>query len=414
MPKPFRLIPVIVLLIALSGCSLSAASRTQDSAPVRPDAGIFAEDNTAAATAETTALPTPAPTATPAPTSTPTPTPTPVPTEKNIVISFAGDCTLGQDTGLEGNSNSFAQVVGTDYKYPFKNTLDILGQDDMTLVNFEGTLTDSNSPREKEFTFKGPLDYVNILTEGSVEAVNLANNHSFDYWQTGLTDTENTLDSAGIKWSLDANYAIYETNGVKIGMAGFCFPWELQPIYDAIDYLRSEGCEIVIISVHAGVEKMYEPEAAQVNMAHAILDYGADIYVGHHPHRLQPIEEYNGKYILYSLSNFTFGGQPNLTDKDTAIVQCTFTISLATDQVTGYKLHVIPFSMTTTFPGNDYCPSPYDKDSDGYKSVMEKLNWSDEMEDPAGTADPAATATPAGTATPAATADPAGTVTPSP
>ena len=181
MPKPFRLIPVIVLLIALSGCSLSAASRTQDSAPVRPDAGIFAEDNTAAATAETTALPTPAPTATPAPTSTPTPTPTPVPTEKNIVISFAGDCTLGQDTGLEGNSNSFAQVVGTDYKYPFKNTLDILGQDDMTLVNFEGTLTDSNSPREKEFTFKGPLDYVNILTEGSVEAVNLANNHSFDY-----------------------------------------------------------------------------------------------------------------------------------------------------------------------------------------------------------------------------------------
>ncbi len=402
MPKPFRLIPLTILLIALSGCALSAAPQTQQNAPVRPDAGIFGED-TAVTAAETTAVPTPAPTATPAPTSTPTPTPTPVPTEKTVTVSFTGDCTLGQDTGLEGNSNSFAQVVGTDYKYPFKNALDILGQDDMTLVNFEGTLTDSNSPREKEFTFKGPAEYVNILTEGSVEAVNLANNHSFDYWQTGLDDTESTLDSAGIKWSLDSHYAIYETNGVKIGMAGFCFPWELQPIYDAIDYLRSEGCEIVIISVHAGVEKMYEPEDAQVNMAHAILDYGADIYVGHHPHRLQPIEEYNGKYILYSLSNFTFGGQPNLTDKDTAIVQCTFTISLETDQVTGYKLHVIPFSMTTTFPGNDYCPIPYEKGSEGYNSVMKKLNWSDETEALQGTAAPTGTAAPSETAAPAET-----------
>ena len=321
-------------------------------------------------------------------------------------MSFTGDCTLGQDAGLEGNSNSFANVVGTDYAYPFKNAVDILGKDDMTLVNFEGTLTDSNSPREKEFTFKGPKEYVNILTEGSVEAVNLANNHSFDYWQTGLDDTENTLDSAGIKWSIDSNYAIYETNGVKIGMAGFCFPWELQPIYDAIDYLRSEGCQIVIISVHAGVEKMYVPEEAQVKMAHAILDYGADIYVGHHPHRLQPIEEYNGKYILYSLSNFTFGGQPNLTDKDTAIVQCTFTLSLATDQVTGYKLHVIPFSMTTTFPGNDYCPIPYDKDSDGYKSVMKKLNWSDEKEAPEAETSSSATVSPAATAAPGDAAAP--------
>ena len=373
-----------VILVMTSGCSLSASNIKTQNLPERPDAQIYVTgtassvESAPAPTSISTVTPTPSP----SPTSAPTPTPTPIPTpsEKEVVVSFVGDCTLGQNTGLAGNNNSFASVVGTDYAYPFKNAVDILNKDDLTLVNFEGTLTDSTSPRDKEFTFKGPFDYVDILKLGSVEAVNLANNHSYDYWDKGLTDTEKTLDAAGIKWSLNDSYAIYESGGVKIGMAGFVFPGDLTPIYEAIDYLRSQGCEIVIISVHAGVERMYTPEAAQVDMSHAIIDYGADIYIGHHPHRLQPIELYNGKYILYSLSNFTFGGQPYLTDPDTAIVQCTFSVSKETDKVVGCKLHVIPFSMTTTFPGNDYCPIPCAKGSDGYQSVMDKLKWSDDLE----------------------------------
>ena len=381
MRRLLQILPLFIALVITTGCSISASGFENQSLPERPDAQIYSSDSAGLTqTAVTTATPVPTSTPIPTPTPTPIPTPTPTPSEKDIVVSFAGDCTLGQNTGLAGNSNSFASVVGTDYAYPFKNAVDILNKDDLTLVNFEGTLTDSTAPREKEFTFKGPADYVNILKLGSVEAVNLANNHSYDYWDTGLKDTENTLDTAGILWSLDASYSIYEADGVKIGMAGFVFPGSLDPIYSAIDSLRSQGCEIVIISVHAGVERMYEPEAAQVDMAHAIIDYGADIYVGHHPHRLQPIEYYNGKYILYSLSNFTFGGQPNLTDPDSAIVQCTFSVSIETDKVVGYKLHVIPFSMTTTMPGNDYCPIPYEKGSEGYQSVMDKLNWSDELE----------------------------------
>ena len=365
---------LLLSLLVLTGCAFSTASRSTASSPGRPEVS------------DVVVTPTNSPTPTPLPTLSPTPTPTPTPAVKKILVSFTGDCTLGQNTGTGGNQNSFQSVVGTDSAYPFKNAVDILSKDNMTLVNFEGTLTDSNSPRDKEFTFKGPFEYVNILKEGSVEAVNLANNHSFDFWQKGLDDTEATLDSAGILWSIDSHYAIFETDGVKIGMAGFVFPYDLAPIYKAIDSLREQGCQIVIISVHAGIERMYEPEESQVKMAHAILDYGADIYVGHHPHRLQPIELYNGKYILYSLSNFTFGGQPNLTDKDTAIVQCTF--SLQENQVIGYDLNVIPFSMTTTFPGNDYCPIPYEKGSEGYQSVMDKLHWSDALNDDASVAYP--------------------------
>ena len=380
MRKRIRLLLFVIILTASTGCALSVRGEDNKNLPQRPDAGVYMSgsettaDTSVAATAAESTLPTSTPT------PTPPPTPTPTPATNDIVVSFAGDCTLGQNKGLEGNSNSFSSVVGTDYAYPFKNAVDILSKDNMTLVNFEGVLTESTTPREKEFTFRGPPEYANILKLGSVEAVNLANNHSYDYWDKGLTETKNTLDTAGIKWSLDSSYAIYETNGVKIGMAGFLFPGDLKPIYKAIDSLRSQGCEIVIISVHAGVERMYEPEASQVSIAHAIIDYGADIYVGHHPHRLQPIELYHGKYIMYSLSNFTFGGQPYLTDPDTAIVQCTFSVSWDTDKVVQYKLHVIPFSMTTTFPGNDYCPIPYAKGSDGYQSVMDKLKWSDSLD----------------------------------
>lgn len=378
MHKYFRLLLLFLLLSAVAGCSLSASTYETQNIPERPDAQMLGEETVSETVL--TPVPTVQPTSAPSPTPTPSPAPSPTPTPsvKEIVVSFAGDCTLGQNRGLAGNSNSFESVIGTDYSYPFKNAVDILGKDDLTLINFEGTLTDAQTARDKEFTFKGPFEYVDILKLGSVEAVNLANNHSYDYADEGLRDTKDTLDTAGILWSLDSSYAIFETNGVKIGMAGFVFPYDIDPIYAAIDSLREQGCEIVIISVHAGVEKMYEPESAQVNMAHAIIDYGADIYVGHHPHRLQPIEVYNGKYILYSLSNFTFGGQPNLTDPDTAIVQCTF--SIEDEEVIGNKLHVIPFSMTTTMPGNDYCPIPYEKGTDEYQEVMDKLNWSEELE----------------------------------
>lgn len=373
---------LLSLAILLTGCASSVTTRTNVSIPARPDSEIYSPGldlaaNTIATTSEleTTAEPTLTPT--PSSTPTPTPTPSPTPTVKKIVCSFIGDCTFGQNAGTEANSTSFQSVIGTDYKYPFQNAKEILLKDHLTLANLEGTLTDVNTPREKEFIFKGSKDFVNILTLGGVEAVNLSNNHSYDYWDKGLQDTKDTLDEAGVLWSDNDEYAIYEVEGVKIGMAGFNFPWDLEPIYKAIDDLRAQGCSIVIISVHTGVERMYEPEMSDVRMAHAIIDYGADIYVGHHPHRLQPIEEYNGKYILYSLSNFSFGGQPYLSDRDTAIVQCTFSVDFG--QMVGVELNVIPYSMTTTYPGNDYCPIAYKKGTQEYDRVMQKLRLADPL-----------------------------------
>ena len=126
------------------------------------------------------------------------------------------------------------------------------------------------------------------------------------------------------------------------------------------------------------MERDYSPRDSQVVAGHELIDYGVDIVVGTHPHRLQPIEEYNGKYILYSISNFCFGGNTGLSDPDSCIVQCEFIMNEDNTAVADYRLNIVPFCQTSTRPGNDYCPIPYEWGTDDYYRVMERLNWSQE------------------------------------
>lgn len=321
----------------------------------------------------------------PTPTSIPTPmpTPTPTPTPEHILMSFAGDCTLAEALAWKGSAEGFVNVVGDDYDYCFQNAKKYFQNDDMTIVNFEGTLTDSSSHMTKEFVFGAPYDYVNMLTNAGVEGVNLANNHSLDYWQQGLEDTQRTLDEAGILWCYGNNTAVYEVRGIKIGMCGYdtvSNGYGLDTMYAAIDELKSLGCNIIIASMHWGVERDYEPRADQVAFGHALIDRGADIVIGHHPHRLQPIEKYNGKYIVYSLSNFVFGGNYSLSDPDSAIVQVEFVMDETNTYCVEYKLNVYPYLQTTQRPGNNYCPYELPWGSEDYYRVLSKLNWSDEDE----------------------------------
>ncbi len=310
----------------------------------------------------------------------PTPIPTPTPEPEHILISFIGDCTLGEAKVWDGSPIGFDAVINGDYTYNFKNASEILSQDDMTLANLEGALTTATSYKEKEFVFGSPLEYVQILQNGSVEAVNLANNHSEDYWQQGLDDTRQVLTDNGIVWSDEAYTGIYEVKGIKIGMAGTTFPTNQQAMYNAIDYLKGEGCNIIIISCHWGIEKDYYPRQDQITLGHNLIDYGADIVIGTHPHRLQPIEYYNGHYIAYSLSNFVFGGNTSLGDPDTCILQCEFVMDETNTYVESYNINVIPYRQTTKYPGNDYCPMPYDWSSDDYYRVLERLDWLQEDE----------------------------------
>lgn len=276
---------------------------------------------------------------------------------RTIVVTAGGDCTIGCTNNQRTRKSGFANVVAEKgYAWPFSGLTGVFSEDDLTLVNFEGTLTDSTDAVEKLFNFKGPKEYAEILTLGSVEAVNLANNHFHDYGEQGKRDTMAALDIEGIVYCGSGMTAIYETRGVKIGLIGNTFPYSngKRDISAEIQELRSQGCQIVIASFHWGSEYEADFSRDQRNIGRAAIDAGADVVIGHHPHIVQGIEYYNGHYILYSLGNLVFGGNTDPSDRDSFLAQLSFEVN--EDSTLAPTLEIIPVRLTEQSSGTDYRP----------------------------------------------------------
>ena len=279
-----------------------------------------------------------------------------------ITISAAGDVTMGRDA-LTSYYNSFDQELELhkkDYSYFMKNVKSIFENDDLTIVNLEGPLTNYALMAEKQYRFKGAAAYTEVLKQGSIEAVNLANNHMFDYLDQGYWDTVSTLSAANIGYSGFEHKYITEVKGIKIGMFGFT-GWDSgkqnkEDIKKAVDYLKSRGANLIIASFHWGEERMYIPNKTQKELGRYCIDIGVDLVLGHHPHVIQGIETYKGKSIVYSLGNFCFGGNKNPSDKDAYIYQHSFSFKGNVLQMeTG---QVIPVSISSAKERNNYQPSP--------------------------------------------------------
>lgn len=282
--------------------------------------------------------------------------------ETTITISAAGDCTLGTDEGFNYKRSFKGKYDAVqDPAYFFQNVQPVFAQDDLTIVNMEGTLTEETTREPKQFAFKGDAEYAKILTAGAVEAANLANNHSFDYGKKSYEDTITALEAEGISSFGYERTAVMDIKGVKVGLAGV---YELaehidckQDLLDNIASLKEQGAQIIIVSFHWGQEKENVPSDVQVELAHAAVDNGADLVLGHHPHVLQGIEEYKGKNIVYSLGNFCFGGNSAPSDMDTMIFQQTFTVKdgkLQEDNVT----NILPCKISSAYEEgyNNYQP----------------------------------------------------------
>ncbi len=306
-----------------------------------------------------------------------------------FTLSFVGDCTL---TSFNGGTD-YRNKMGEDYSYPFKNTVQYFNGDDFTLANLECTFSDRAlyPGGDRTFTFRCPTSYVNILLEGSVEYVNTANNHFDDFGQNGIDDTFATLNAAGIPYGEKGESEIYVTeSGLKIGL--YCEPYNnniknteqiKNSTVEAVKNLKSMGAEYIICVYHWGNEGKYTVFDSQSIPAHAAIDAGANLVYGSHPHVLQPIEEYNGGIIMYSLGNWSFGGNTHPSDPDTAFVQVTVKRDLDGSVSTeGYK--AVPCCVSSTFPPNfsnvkatdynDYVPTPYEEGSEHYNRVMSKLD----------------------------------------
>lgn len=287
---------------------------------------------------------------------------TPEVQETTITISAAGDCTLGTDEGFNYKRSFKGKYDAVqDPAYFFQNVQPVFAQDDLTIVNMEGTLTEETTREPKQFAFKGDAEYAKILTAGAVETANLANNHSFDYGKKSYEDTITALEAEGISSFGYERTAVMDIKGVKVGLAGV---YELaehidckQDLLDNIASLKEQGAQIIIVSFHWGQEKENVPNDVQVELAHTAIDNGADLVLGHHPHVLQGIEEYKGKNIVYSLGNFCFGGNSAPSDMDTMIFQQTFTVKdgkLQEDNVT----NILPCKISSAYEKgyNNYQP----------------------------------------------------------
>lgn len=280
----------------------------------------------------------------------------------SITLSFAGDCTLGTDESFDQDTSFNAAFQSKDDpSWFFANVASIFAADDLTVANMEGTLTTQKQRADKTFAFKGDADFAQVLAKGNVDAASLANNHSKDYGDQSYQDTIQNVEAAGIPTFGFDRIAYLTVKDVKVALIG---TYVLDQGTDVIPSMeqniraaQEEGAQIIAVYPHWGNELDETPDSTQVQVAHAAIDAGATVVVGSHPHVIQGLEKYQGRYIVYSLGNFCFGGNTNPTDPDCMIFQQTFQVTGTTvaqdDQVT-----TIPCRVSSSTSINNYQPTP--------------------------------------------------------
>lgn len=305
---------------------------------------------------------------------------------ETFVISAVGDCTLGTDPRYAYTGSLPQAYDQNGAAYFFSGVIDIVGQDDLTIANLETALTTADKKADKSyqsrtFWFSGHPSYTGILNEGSVEAVCVTNNHTLDFGEKGYADTVQALREANIAYCGNGSQALVEKKGVKVGLLAFNVIGinpspSTQQIKDRVEAELKEmsaQADFIIVSFHWGIENHYGVTNQQKELAYWAADNGADLILGHHPHVLEPIEVYKGKYIVYSLGNFVFGGNFNPGDKDTVIFQQALEI-VNGEYWNALEATIIPCKLSSTAYKNDYRPVPVTGSAD-YNRIAAKLRW---------------------------------------
>lgn len=279
-----------------------------------------------------------------------------------ITISLAGDCSIGS-LSIHSYDNSFDQMYDAQGPaYFFKNVKPIFEADDMTLVNFEGVLTTSTDLVEKQYNIKGKPEYISVISGTGIDAVSFGNNHRIDYGEQGMADTISAFNSIGLPYAYDNNVGIYTTKqGIRVGFVSVNQVYDDRAVEDflqnGIKQLQDKKVDLIFTCNHWGDEGTHIVNDYQQELAYKCIDWGADLVVGSHPHVLQGMENYKGKYIIYSLGNFCFGANKNPKNKDSMIVKATFNFD-AGKKTGESSLQVVPCFISSTSKKNDYCPTP--------------------------------------------------------
>ncbi len=283
--------------------------------------------------------------------------------EVNFTLSFAGDCTLGSEEYLHKRDTSFVAFIekyGMDY--PFEKVRDLFLKDDWTLVNLECVLADSSKGENKKETyrFRGPTSFTGILKAGGVEMVNLGNNHTDDYGKVGLQSTMEALKTAEIPYSYQDDIYILEKGGIKIAFLGLtitAYSGHGEALNKRIASLKKdEGCQFVVVSLHFGQEYSLSHNRSQSYTAHQVITSGADLVIGTHPHCLQGIEIFKNRLVLYSLGNFSFGGNGKIKDRGLEAYIAQVKVTFKDGVFSSQQLNIIPVHTSSIPPLNNYQP----------------------------------------------------------
>ena len=283
--------------------------------------------------------------------------------QKQIRLTFAGDVTLGSEEYLREKDFSlvsFAEREG--YAYFFENVQELFSKDDLTIVNLEGVLSDSKDGenKEKTYRFRGNPEYTEILKSGSVEMVNLANNHTMDFGERGYSDTKTALMQDSILFFGGRETSVFEKNGIRIAFLGLSHTEENRAekewIKEEIQRLKKEeNVNAVVFCYHGGREYSEARTQKQVDIAKLAVNAGADLVIMHHPHVVQGMSIINNRSVCYSLGNFCFGGNKNVRAIESLVVAATLTFSDEGEYL-GQQIDLYPAHISGTQPRTNYQP----------------------------------------------------------
>ena len=314
-----------------------------------------------------------------------------------VTLSFVGSCTLGTDEndGYDGSFGEYYDNYGAGYF--FQNVKSIFEGDDLTVASLESTLTLSDTRQDRDRALRADPSYADILTQGGIDATDVANDHIYDYGNEGYVDTLANLDNAGIgRFGFDnvlttqvsgtslPNAAIQssmvEQDGISIGLVGVWQDSEQDyesMALDSVNELQEQKAQIIVVMIHWSSEDPSIPDDGQISLAHSLINAGADLIIGIQPQAMQGIECYQGKYIVYSLGSF-LSGDTAPESMDTMIFQQTFTVANGEAQ-SDAPFEIIPCSISTDATTNTYCPTPASGD-DADRILDEIYALSDQLD----------------------------------
>lgn len=301
---------------------------------------------------------------------------TDVPTEQqnvtNVNVSLVGDCLLSSYLGTHesGSYNDYADTH--DPSYFFEGVQSVFASDDITIANCETVFTDSAlapTPKEEDpaYWYYGPSANAGAFAAGSVEVASLANNHVNDYGPQGYADTVAALEKYGVLAGLDAEPVYVNVGEVTVGIL-CCNVWGYYQTDRACEILSemSEVSDVQIVFPHGGVMGTYIPDEWRVYCFRQMIDAGAEVVAGAHPHKLQPVESYNGGVICYSLGDFCFGDAPY---HENATVIMTVEFHFSNGVYDGLSYNIIPCYLYSGIR-NDYRPVIIDRNTDiNYRKI---------------------------------------------